>query len=79
MFIVPICSACSAYLLGCEARDQHGHVVPVDGLWNTPERAQHHVQDQQVVVIGKVLVQGAVTTHVCQQLRVRDVKVDSVI
>lgn len=49
------------HLIGSKAWNQFGHIVPVDGLGYSPQWAQHHVQNQHVVVIGKiVVVQGEV-------------------
>ena len=54
---------CWRYLLGSESWDQLGDVVPVYGLGYSPQGAQHHVQNQDVVVIGEVVVVRAVAAH----------------
>lgn len=55
----------SSHLLGCEPWHQLGHTVPVDGLLGTPQRAQDHIQDQDVIVIHEVVVVRGEATHVC--------------
>ena len=63
--VTQLCS----YLLGREAWYQLGNIVPVYGLGNSPQRAQHHVQDQDVVVVGKVVVVGTEAAHVYTEMR----------
>ena len=45
-----------SYLLGSKARYKLGYVVPIYGLGHSPQRAQHHVQNQDIVVVWKVVV-----------------------
>lgn len=55
----------SSYLCGSESWDELGYVVPVYGLGNSPQRAQHHVQNQDIVVVGEVVVVRAEAAHRC--------------
>lgn len=52
-----------SYLLGCESWNEPGYIVPVYGVGDSPQRAQHHVQHQDVVVVGKVVVVWAEAAH----------------
>lgn len=55
------------YLSGSESRNQLCYVVPVNGLGCSPQRAQNHVQDQDVVVIGEVVVVQTEAAHFCKR------------
>lgn len=59
-------AAAQFYLLGGEAGDELGYIVPVYGLGHSPQRAEHHVQNQDVVIIRKVVVVRAEATHLCK-------------
>ena len=59
----------SSYLLGSESWNQLGYIVPVYGLWHSPQRAQHHVQHQDVVVVRKVVVVRAEAAHLYRDRR----------
>lgn len=59
------------YLLGSEPWNKLGHVVPVNGLRYPPQRAQHHVQNQHIVVIGEVVVVQREAAHLYRRTQTK--------
>lgn len=56
---------CASYLFRCEPWDQLGNILPVYLLRRRPQRAQDHIQDQEIVVIWEVVINRANTIHFC--------------
>lgn len=52
-----------SYLFRSEAWHQFGHILPVYGLRDPPQRPQHHVQNQDIVVVGEIIVVRTEATH----------------
>lgn len=57
------------YLTGGESWNELCYIIPVNGLGCPPQRAQNHVQDQDIVVIGEVVVVQTEAAHLCKQVK----------
>lgn len=60
----------SMYLFGSETWNKLCHTIPVYWLGQSPKGAQHHVQNEHIVVVGKVVVVQGAVTHLWQEHKV---------